>query len=85
MDMKLVTTLAQSAKRSGRSWQVEMTYHEVREHLGVETKLPIRQTASVDKVQPTFSAALALARRQVWQQQCFRMTAAHTDSPKLFA
>jgi hypothetical protein len=99
-------------------WQVEVTYHEVREHLGVETqrqwsdlailrttpalfglfslftllahqhtrwlKLPIRQTAWYHKAQPTFSDALALVRRQIWQQQCFRMTAGHTDSPKLF-
>ena len=96
-----------------------MTYHEVREHLGVETqrqwsdlaivrttpallglfslvtllahqhtrrrKLPIRQTAWYHKAQPTFSDALALVRRQIWQQQCFRMADAQTDSTKHFA
>jgi hypothetical protein len=109
-------------------WQTEVTYHEVREHLGVETqrqwsdlatlapragrvrvlrttpallglfslvtllahqhtcrrKLPIRQTAWYHKMQPTFSDALALVRRQIWQELCFEMTAAHTNSPKLF-
>jgi hypothetical protein len=100
-------------------WQTEVTYHEVREHLGVETqrqwsdwairrttpallglfslvtllahqharrrKLPIRQTAWYHKAQPTFSDALALVRRQIWQHECFRMAAAHSDSPKLSA
>ncbi len=99
-------------------WQVEVTYHEVREHLGVETqrqwsdlailrttptllglfslvtllahqharrqKLPIRQAAWYHKTRPTFSDALALVRRQIWEQQCFRMADAHTDSLKLF-
>jgi hypothetical protein len=97
-------------------WQVEVTYHEVREHLGVETqrqwsdlailrttpallalfslvtllahqhtrrrKLPIRQTAWYHKAQPTFSDALALVRRQIWQQQCFEMAASDRDSSK---
>ena len=100
-------------------WQVEVTYHEVREHLGVETqrqwsdlailrttpallslfslvtllahpyaqrrKLPIRQTAWYCKTQPTFSDALALVRRQIWQHECFRMASSHSDSPKLSA
>ena len=100
-------------------WQVEVTYHEVREHLGVETqrqwsdlailrttptllglfslvtllahqharrrKLPIRQAAWYHKTRPTFSDALALVRRQIWEQQCFRMADVHTDSLKLFA
>ena len=100
-------------------WQTEVTYHEVREHLGVETqrqwsdlailrttpallglfslvtlmahqhaqrrKLPIRQTAWYHKTQPTFSDALALVRRQIWQHECFRMAALHLDSPKLSA
>jgi hypothetical protein len=100
-------------------WQVEVTYHEVREHLGVETqrqwsdlailrttpillglfslvtllahqhtqrrKLPIRQTAWYHKTQPTFSDALALVRRQIWQHECFRMADAHSDNPKLSA
>ncbi len=100
-------------------WQTEVTYREVREHLGVETqrqwsdrailrttpallglfslvtllahhharrrKLPIRQTAWYRKAQPTFSDALALVRRQIWQHECFRMAEAHSDSPKLSA
>jgi hypothetical protein len=100
-------------------WQTEVTYHEVREHLGVETqrqwsdlailrttpallglfslvtllahqharrrKLPIRQTAWYHKAQPTFSDALALVRRQLWQHECFRMADSHSDSPKLSA
>ena len=100
-------------------WQTEVTYHEVREHLGVETqrqwsdlailrttpallslfslvtllahphaqrrKLPSRQTAWYRKTQPTFSDALALVRRQIWQHECFRMAALHLDSPKLSA
>jgi DDE superfamily endonuclease len=100
-------------------WQAEVTYHEVREHLGVETqrqwsdlailrttpallalfslvtllahqharrrKLPIRQTAWYHKAQPTFSDALALVRRQIWQMECFRMADAHTDNSKLLA
>lgn len=94
-----------------------MTYHEVREHLGVETqrqwsdlailrstpallglfslvtlmahqharrrKLPIRQTAWYHKTQPTFSDALALVRRQIWQHECFRMAGSRSDSTKL--
>ena len=100
-------------------WQTEVTYHEVREHLGVETqrqwsdlailrttpillglfslvtllahqhtrrrKLPIRQTAWYHKAQPTFSDALALVRRQIWQGLCFEMTDAHTDNTKRLA
>ena len=100
-------------------WQIEVTYHEVREHLGVETqrqwsdlailrttpallglfslvtllahqhtrrrKLPIRQTAWYHKAQPTFSDALALVRRQIWQQECFSMAHTHADNPKLAA
>jgi hypothetical protein len=100
-------------------WQTEVTYHEVREHLGVETqrqwsdrailrttpallglfslvtllahqhpthrKLPIRQTAWYHKTQPTFSDALALVRRQIWQQECFSMAHPYSDNPKLAA
>jgi hypothetical protein len=100
-------------------WQIEVTYHEVREHLGVETqrqwsdlailrttpallglfslvtllahqltrrrKLPMRQTAWYRKAQPTFSDALALVRRQIWQQECFSMAKAHANNPKLAA
>ena len=100
-------------------WQMEVTYHEVREHLGVETqrqwsdlailrttptllglfslvtllahqhtrhrKLPIRQAAWYHKAQPTFSDALALVRRQIWQQECFSMGHNQADNPKLAA
>ena len=86
-------------------WQLEVTLHESREHLGVETqrqwsdlailrttpallalfslvtlmahqharsrKLPIRQAAWYRKSRPTFSDALALVRRQIWQHECF--------------
>jgi hypothetical protein len=96
-----------------------VTYHEVREHLGVETqrqwsdlailrttpallglfslvtllahqhtrrkKLPIRQAAWYHKPQPTFSDALALVRRQIWQQECFAMPKTHADNSKLAA
>jgi hypothetical protein len=90
-------------------WQLEVTLHEVREHLGVETqrqwsdrailrttpallalfslvtliahqhakrrKLPIRQAAWYHKSRPTFSDALALVRRQIWQHECFPVDA----------
>jgi hypothetical protein len=98
-------------------WQLEVTYHEVREHLGVETqrqwsdlailrttpallglfslvtlmahqhakrrKLPIRQTAWYHKAQPTFSDALALVRRQIWQHECFPSVASPTGHSKM--
>jgi hypothetical protein len=97
-------------------WQLEVTFHEVRTHLGVETqrqwsdlailrttpallglfslvtllaqqhvrrgKLPIRQAAWYHKTQPTFSDALALVRRQIWQHECFPQVALPSDSPK---
>ena len=98
-------------------WRLEVTLHEVREHLGVETqrqwsdlailrttpallavfslvtllahqharrrKLPIRQAAWYHKTRPTFSDALALVRRQIWQHQCFPSVAAPSDIHKL--
>ena len=98
-------------------WQLEVTLHEVREHLGVETqrqwsdlailrttpallalfslvtliahqhakrrKLPIRQAAWYHKTQPTFSDALALVRRQIWQHECFPLVASPTDHLKM--
>jgi hypothetical protein len=100
-------------------WQIEVTYHEVRTHLGVETqrqwsdlailrttpallglfslvtllahqharqrKLPIRQAAWYHKAQPTFSDALALVRRHIWQHECFGISTSRTDSQKLSA
>lgn len=98
-------------------WQLEVTFHEVREHLGVETqrqwsdlaiarttpallalfslvtllahqhaqhrKLPVRQTAWYHKPQPTFSDALALVRRQIWQQAYFAPSPVRTAVQKL--
>jgi len=100
-------------------WQLEVTLHEVREHLGVETqrqwsdlailrttptllalfslvtlvahqhakrrKLPIRQAAWYHKPQPTFSDALALARWQIWQPECFPSVVSPSDNLKLSA
>jgi hypothetical protein len=97
-------------------WQLEVTFHETREHLGVETqrqwsdlaimrttpallalfslvtliahqhaqrrKLPIRQAAWYHKTQPTFSDALALVRRQIWQHECFPQVGLPSDSLK---
>lgn len=97
-------------------WRLEVTFHEVREHLGVETqrqwsdlaiirttpallalfsivtliahqhtkrkKLPIRQAAWYHKTQPTFSDALALVRRQIWQQECFPQVGLLSDNSK---
>lgn len=98
-------------------WQLEVTLHEVREHLGVETqrqwsdrailrttpsllalfslvtlmahhyaqrrKLPMRQAAWYHKTRPTFSDALALVRRQIWQHECFPLVASLTEHSKL--
>lgn len=99
-------------------WRLEVTFHEVREHLGVETqrqwsdlaiirttpallalfsivtliahqhatrkrrKLLIRQAAWYHKTQPTFSDALAVVRRQIWQQECFPQVGLPSDSLK---
>jgi len=46
-------------------------------------KLPIRQAAWYHKSRPTFSDALALVRRQIWQHECFPGVAAPTDHSKL--
>ena len=100
-----------------RRWRVEVTFHEVRDHLGVETqrqwsnkaiarttpallglfslvtllahqstrrkKLPIRQTAWYAKSTPTFSDALAIVRRQIWQTQHFSISAPQGDVQKI--
>jgi hypothetical protein len=97
-------------------WRLEVTFHEVREHLGVETqrqwsdlailrttpallalfalvtlighqhakrrKLPIRQAAWYHKTEPTFSDALALVRKQIWQHECFQIAGSLADSLK---
>jgi hypothetical protein len=94
-------------------WQTEVTFHEVRDHLGVETqrqwsdwaiarttpallslfslvtllantharkgKIPIRQDAWYCKPLPTFSDALALVRKQVWQHRYFQLSQKRDD------
>ncbi len=99
-----------------RRWRVEVTFHEVRTHLGVETqrqwsdaaiarttptllglfslvtllahpsakrmKLPIRQAAWYFKATPTFSDALALVRRQIWQSHHFWISCSQGDIRK---
>ena len=91
-----------------RRWQVEVTFQEVRTHLGVETqrqwsdkaiarttpilmglfswvtllanlsqvggKFPIRQAAWYTKTTPTFSDAIALVRRRIWEHWGFCMS-----------
>lgn len=88
-----------------RRWQVEVTFQEVRTHLGVETQrqwsdkaiaritpilmglfswitllanqsqadgsLPVRQAAWYAKTTPTFSDAIALVRRRIWEHWGF--------------
>lgn len=100
-----------------RRWRVEVTFHEVRTHLGVETqrqwsdaaiarttptllglfslvallahqsakrkKLPVRQAAWYTKDTPTFSDALTLVRRQIWQIHHFSISTAQGDILKL--
>ena len=109
----LNVTAVQMIKWFVLRWQLEVTLHEVREHLGVETqrqwsdlailrttpallalfslvtliahqhakrrKLPIRQAAWYHKTRPTFSDALALVRRQIWQHECFPLVASPSD------
>ena len=99
-----------------RRWQLEVTFQEVRTHLGVETqrqwsvkaiarttpilmglfswvtllahqsrvdgKLPIRQAAWYPKTTPTFSDAIALVRRRIWEHWGFCMSTAVTDIQK---
>ncbi len=100
-----------------RRWRVEVTFHEVRTHLGVETQrqwsdaaitrttptllslfslvtllahrsarhntLPVRQAAWYVKDTPTFSDALALVRRQIWQSQHFSISTSQGDIAKI--
>jgi len=99
-----------------RRWQVEVTFQEVRTHLGVETqrqwsdkaiarttpilmglfswvtllanqsqadgKFPIRQAAWYAKTTPTFSDAIALVRRRIWEQWGFCMSSFTPDIQK---
>ncbi len=98
-------------------WQLEVTLHESREHLGVETQrqwsdlailrttpallalfslgtlmahqharrrqLPIRQAAWYRKSRPTFSDALALVRKRIWQHECFPSVGAPSGHSKM--
>ncbi|MBE9079877.1 transposase [Romeria aff. gracilis LEGE 07310] len=98
-------------------WQVEVTFEEVRAHLGIETQrqwspkaierttptlmaLFSMVTALADQLQkqqpfdlpnaawyqkslPTFSDALALVRRQLWQLQTFQSSSAEADMVKV--
>lgn len=97
-------------------WQLEVTFHEVRAHLGVETQrqwsdqaiarttpalfglfslvtlaandlttagtLPVAQAAWYAKTLPTFADALAMVRRDLWQQTSFSTSRAQTDIEK---
>jgi hypothetical protein len=100
-----------------RRWQVEVTFQEVRAHLGVETQrqwsalaiarttplllglfswvtllahhsqqqgqLPVRQAAWYHKTTPTFSDALAVVRRRIWEHWGLSMSATSLDMQKL--
>ncbi len=100
-----------------KRWQMEVTFQEVRRHLGVETQrqwseLAIRRTtpallglfslvtlfahqrmalggkfvrraAWYEKPRPTFSDALALARRELWAQATFCGSSRETDTVKV--
>jgi hypothetical protein len=97
-------------------WQLEVTFQEVRTHLGVETQrqwsdkaiarstpvllalfswvtllahqsqvngqLPIRQAAWYTKATPTFSDAIALVRRRIWEHWGFSMSFCVPDVQK---
>ena len=99
-----------------RRWQVEVTFQEVRTHLGVETQrqwsdksiarttpilmglfswitllahqsqaegtLPVRQSAWYAKSTPTFSDAIAVVRRRIWQHWSFGMSVPDPDVQK---
>ncbi len=100
-----------------RRWQVEVTFQEVRTHLGVETQrqwsalaiarttpvllglfswvtllahqsqrhgqLPLRHAAWYHKTTPTFSDALALVRRRIWEHWGLSMSAETPDMHKV--
>jgi len=114
-DLKVAPT--QIVKWFVLRWQLEVTFHEIREHLGVETqrqwsdlaiqrttpallglfsvvtllahqatrrrRLSARQAAWYAKPRPTFSDALALVRRQIWQEECFHDVQSRTNGGKL--
>jgi hypothetical protein len=96
-------------------WQVEVTFEEVRAHLGMETQrqwsdlailrttpallglfslvtlmahhlqpdLLVHQTAWYVKVLPTFSDALALVRRSLWQGRLFQTSTTGAEMVKV--
>lgn len=98
-------------------WQVEVTFEEVRTHLGVETqrqwsdsaiarttpallglfslvtllahqgvtrgRLPVRRTAWYAKKVATFSDALALVRKELWQHLLFSTSKQQDDQRKI--
>lgn len=100
-----------------RRWQLEVTFEEVRAHLGVETQrqwsksaiarttpvllglfslvtliaqqlvtrqaMPVRCSAWYRKTHPTFSDALALARRQFWVAELFSISRSDTHVQKI--
>ena len=100
-----------------RRWQVEVTFHEVRTHLGVETQrqwadlsilritpallslfslitllanchaqknqLLIQRTAWYHKKLPTFSDALAMVRRELWDSCSFSISESHSEVVKI--
>jgi hypothetical protein len=98
-------------------WQLEVTFEEVRAHLGVETqrqwsdwaivrttpallglfslitllaqqcvsrrRLPVRRTAWYAKPVPTFSDALAIVRKELWQHLLFSTSKRPPDRQKM--
>jgi hypothetical protein len=98
-------------------WQLEVTFEEVRAHLGVETqrqwsdpailrttpallglfslvtlmahqsrirgRLPVRRTAWYAKSVPTFSDALAIVRKALWQHLLFSTSKRQRDHQKI--
>jgi DDE superfamily endonuclease len=100
-----------------RRWTMEVTFEEVRAHLGMETQRPwndraiarttpallslysivtltahllidkgatcVRSMAWYRKTRPTFSDALALVRRQLWDHLHFSMSQQETDMIKI--
>jgi hypothetical protein len=98
-------------------WQLEVTFEEVRAHLGVETqrqwsdpaiarttpallglfslvtlmahqcvtrgRLPVRRTAWYAKRVATFSDALAIVRKELWQHLLFSPSTRQSDNRKI--
>ena len=48
-----------------------------------DTTVPVRQAAWYRKERPTFADALALVRRDLWQQGCFHTSAPESDLVKV--